>query len=129
MAGRLIGLPAARGPLGERLFEALEGEPDTGLETPQAVDSTDPIADDDLQLALYVAYELHYTAIEGVDEGWEWAPSLVAFTAALERPFHDAVAELVQPANEEELASPATWRRRGRWSRCTSTSSIARPTS
>jgi Iron-containing redox enzyme len=105
MAGRLIVLPPARGPLSERLFEALEGEPDTGLEGPPAVDSADPIADEDLQLALYVAYELHYTAIDGVDESWEWAPSLLAFRAALEGPFEAAVAELVQPANEEELSS------------------------
>jgi len=105
MAGRLITLPAPRGPLSERLFEALEGEPDSGLEAPPVVESSDPIADEDLQLALYVAYELHYTAIDGVDERWEWAPTLVAFRAALERPFEEAVAELVQPANEEELAS------------------------
>jgi hypothetical protein len=105
MAGRLIDLPQPRGPLGERLFSALEGPPDTGLEAPGPVDSADPIADEDLQLALYLAYEIHYTGIRGVDEGWEWAPSLLAFRAALERPFEAAVAELVQPAAEEELAS------------------------
>jgi len=105
MAGRLIDLPHPRGPLGERLFFALEGPPDTGLEAPGPVDSADPIADEDLQLALYLAYELHYTGIREVDEGWEWAPSLLAFRAALERPFEAAVAELVAPAAEEELAS------------------------
>ena len=119
MAARLIELPPPRGPLSERLFEALEGPPSEGLEVPGAIDSDDPIADEDLQLALYVAHELHYTAIRGVDEGWEWAPSLVGFRAALERPFEDAVAELFEPAGEEELAS----------SRCWSWSSIARPTS
>jgi hypothetical protein len=105
MAGRLIDLPPPRGRLSERLFEALEGPPDTGLEAPGAVDSADPLADEDLQLALYLAYEIHYAGIRGVDEGWEWAPSLLAFRAALERPFEAAVAELVQPASEEELAS------------------------
>lgn len=105
MAGRVIELPPPRGPLSERLFEALEGLPNTGLESPPQVSSADPIADDDLQLALYVAYELHYTTIHGVDEAWEWAPSLLAFRAALERPFEAAVAELVQPATEGELAS------------------------
>ena len=72
MSRRLIELPPPRGPLTERLFEALEGSPDARLEAPGRIDSVDPIADDDLQLALYVAYELHYTAIRGVDEGWEW---------------------------------------------------------
>jgi hypothetical protein len=91
MAERLIELPPARGPLTERLFEALQEPPQEWLETPGLMDSADPIADDDLQLALYVAYELHYTAIRGVDEGWEWAPSLLAFRAALERPFQEAV--------------------------------------
>jgi len=105
MAARLIELPSPRGPLSERLFEALERPPDEGLEVLDVVDSADPIADEDLQLALYVAYELHYTAIAGVDEGWEWAPSLVGFRAALERPFEAAVAELVEPAKEDELAS------------------------
>ena len=105
MAARLIELPPPRGPLSEALFEALEGPPDAGLEVPTAIDSVDPIADEDLQLALYIAYELNYTAIRGVDEGWEWAPSLVGFRAALERPFEAAVAELVEPATEDELAS------------------------
>jgi hypothetical protein len=105
MAGRLIELPPPRGPLSERLFFALEGAPGAGLEAPASVDSADPIADEDLQLALYVAYEIHYAGIRGVDEGWEWAPSLLAFRAALERPFEAALAELVQPASEEELGS------------------------
>jgi hypothetical protein len=105
MAGRLIELPSPRGPLSERLFEALEGPPDVGLEAPGPVDSADPIADEDLQLALYVAYETHYAGIRGVDERWEWAPSLIGFRAELERLFEAAVAELVAPAAAAELAS------------------------
>ncbi|MGN6663031.1 MAG: iron-containing redox enzyme family protein [Solirubrobacterales bacterium] len=105
MAGRLIELPPPRGPLSERLFEALQAPPGSGLETPPTVDPTDPIADEDLQLALYLAYELHYAGVRGVDESWEWDPSLLAFRAALERPFEEAVADLVPVATEEELAS------------------------
>ncbi|HET7508003.1 MAG TPA: iron-containing redox enzyme family protein [Solirubrobacterales bacterium] len=105
MARRLIELPAPRGPLSERLFAALEGTPGAPLEATDAAESVDPIADEDLQLALYVAYEIHYTAIRGVDEGWEWEPSLLGFRAELERPFEAAVAELVEPADEGELAS------------------------
>lgn len=105
MARRLIELPSPRGPLSERLFEALASPPEHGLEAPGVVDSIDPIADGDLQLALYVAYELHYSGIRGVDEGWEWEPSLIGFRGALERCFDAAVAELVEPAGEEELAS------------------------
>ncbi|HXR61837.1 MAG TPA: iron-containing redox enzyme family protein [Solirubrobacterales bacterium] len=105
MAGRLIELPAPRGPLSEQLFEALRGEPGTGLEGPVRVEASDPVADEDLQLALYLAYEIHYSGIAGVDEAWEWAPALLAFRAALEGPFEAAVADLVQPAGEAELAS------------------------
>jgi hypothetical protein len=105
MAGRLIELPPPRGPLSEQLFEGLEGGPGTRLAAPEPVDSGDPIADEDLQLALYVAYELHYTAIRGVDESWEWSPALLAFRGALEEPFAAAVAELVAPAEAAELES------------------------
>ena len=105
MAARLIELPPPRGPLSKRLFEALEGVPDVGLEAPEAIESADPIADEDLQLALYVAYEIHYAGIRGVDEAWEWAPSLIGFRAALERTFEAAVAELVRPAAAVESAS------------------------
>jgi Iron-containing redox enzyme len=105
MARRLIDLPPPRGPLTEQLFEALMGPPGAGLALPDRFDAADPIADDDLQLALYVAYELHYTAIDSVDEGWERSPALLAFRNALEEPFEEAVAALVAPATADELAS------------------------
>jgi hypothetical protein len=105
MAGRLIELPPPRGPLSEQLFEALEGPPHTRLACPGLIESSDPLADEDLQLALYVAYELHYASIAGVDERWEWSPSLLSFRGALERPFEEAVGELVQPAEAAELES------------------------
>lgn len=105
MSRRLIDLPRPRGPLTEQLFDALQGPPDARIETPGQVEALDPIADDDLQLALYVAYELHYTAIDGVEEGWEWSPALLSFRAALEGPFAEAVAALVAPATADELVS------------------------
>ncbi len=105
MAGRLIELPPPRGPLSEQLFEALEGPPHTRLACPGLIEPVDPLADDDLQLALYVAYELHYTSIQGVDEAWEWSPSLLSFRGALERPFEEAVVALVAPAEAAELES------------------------
>jgi Iron-containing redox enzyme len=105
MAGRLIELPSPRGPLSEQLFEALEGPPHARLAAPGLIDSPDPIADDDLQLALYIAYELHYSGIRGVDERWEWSPPQLSFRGALERPFEEAVAALVPPAEAAELES------------------------
>jgi hypothetical protein len=42
---------------------------------------------DDLQLALYLCYELHYRSFAGVDDGLEWDPDLLRFRAGLEQPF------------------------------------------
>jgi hypothetical protein len=105
MAGRAVELPEPRGPLSERLFDALRGPVGGPLEPPERLDSADPLGDDDLQLAIYVAYELHYAGIHGVDERWEWDPALLAFLAPLERCFERAVAEVVPIAGPEETRS------------------------
>ena len=41
----------------------------------------------DLQLALYMCYELHYRGFAGVDPTWEWNPGLLHLRAQLERVF------------------------------------------
>ncbi|WP_078872127.1 iron-containing redox enzyme family protein [Streptomyces sp. NRRL S-337] len=41
----------------------------------------------DLQLALYVLYELHYQGFDGVDDDREWDPALLAVRSALEKVF------------------------------------------
>ena len=40
--------------------------------------SNDPMVDEDLQLALYCCYELHYQGLPGVHDSWEWEPTLIA---------------------------------------------------
>ena len=102
---RAIALPSARGPWTGELFSALrEREPSEELEIHELPVPADPIADDDLQLALYVCYELHYSGVGGVDERWEWSPSLLRFRAAAEEIFESAVDELVpEPAAETLL--------------------------
>jgi hypothetical protein len=102
---RRIELPEPRGPLSERLFAGLRKPPEVEIDAAAAIAGPDPIGDDDLQLALYVCYELHYSAIEGVDESWEWSPSLLAFRAALERRFEAAVSALVPAASAAETSS------------------------
>jgi hypothetical protein len=47
----------------------------------------DPLWGDDAQLALYCCYELHYRCFAGVDDGWEWEPSLLALRRDLEASF------------------------------------------
>lgn len=64
------------------------------------------LGDDDVQLALLVLYELHYRGVDGVDEGWEWHPELLAARATIERAFEAAVRELVAvPETEARSAA------------------------
>ncbi len=62
------------------------------IEVPDvAVD--DVLADDDLQLALYCCYELHYRSFRGVDPYWEWYPDLIEARGRLEHVFEDSLRE------------------------------------
>jgi hypothetical protein len=60
--------------------------------------SGDVLADDDLQHALYLCYELHYRGLPGVDPGWEWEPSLIGFRNELEARFLEALRAELGPA-------------------------------
>ncbi len=84
-------LPRARGPISDGLLAALVGSP---VDLPTlTVGDVDPLVDDDLQLALYVCYELHYRGFAGVDERWEWNPSLLGLRHRLEAVFEAALRE------------------------------------
>jgi hypothetical protein len=63
-----------------------------------AVGEVDPLADDDLHLALYVCYELHYRSFAGVEGEWEWHPSLLAARRSLEQPFERALRRAIDRA-------------------------------
>ena len=54
--------------------------------TSSLVGSPEP-SPDDLQLALYCCYELHYQGLPGVDDGWEWEPSLLKLRGLMEGVF------------------------------------------
>ena len=82
-------LPTPRGPLSHSLIDALRGAPTKLAGLPCF--SGDPRTDDDFQLALHVAYELHYRSFRGVADEWEWHPALMAYTAALETQFERAL--------------------------------------
>ncbi|MEV7964572.1 iron-containing redox enzyme family protein [Sphaerisporangium sp. NPDC088356] len=100
-------LPLSRGPITSYLFERLI-RPAHEID-PLPVSPVDaPLHDDDLQLALFVCYELHYQGIDGVDESWEWNPSLLAARAKLERCFEEGLARAVP----RPPAVPATSLRR-----------------
>jgi hypothetical protein len=59
------------------------------------VEAGDPLADDDLHLALYCCYELHYTGLGGVDPAWEWHPWQLGLRARLEEAFEHGLREAV----------------------------------
>ncbi|MCZ9339631.1 iron-containing redox enzyme family protein, partial [Streptomyces sp. TRM76130] len=67
-------LPSPRGPLSAAVRDHLRGTgPLPRPETAAAV----PAWGDDLQLALYQCYELHYRGFAEVDPGLEWDPGLL----------------------------------------------------
>lgn len=78
-------LPPPRGPLSAWLFETLRGRAEPGAHPD--LRSPDPLGDDDLQLALYACYELHYRGFDEVDPELEWDPTILAFRAELEAVF------------------------------------------
>jgi hypothetical protein len=69
-----------------------------------AVDVDDPLGDDDLHLALFLAYALHYRGLPGVDDRREWDPSVLAFRAALEEVFEGALRAQVEADDTTDVA-------------------------
>ena len=86
-------LPNPRGPLSNFLFGELNRGPHDLGSGPEPTGNG--LGDDDFHLALYVCYELHYRGFEGVDERWEWEPSLLAFRGRLEAHFEGALRDAI----------------------------------
>jgi len=112
-------LPRPRGPVSAALLGALAAAPHeldpaiaAGLARPGA-DPTAALADEDLQLTLFVAYELAYRGWDGVDDRWEWQPGLIALRTAAEAEFETALRALVAPYEDvvpEELTAASVAR-------------------
>ena len=62
-------LPSPRGSLSEFLVELLREVPQDLAQWPSADGGA---LGEDLQLALYALYELHYRGFRDADESWEW---------------------------------------------------------
>lgn len=88
-------LPDPRGPLSAFVLDALRG-PVRRLDEPPPV-SGDPLAGDDFHLALYLCYEMHYAGFAGVDDAWEWDPSLLEVRRRLEEAFEKELVVAVPP--------------------------------
>jgi hypothetical protein len=59
----------------------------------------------DLQLALFMSYELHYRGFAGVDATWEWNPALLQLRAELEHAFLAGIRRDVGPIEPDQTAS------------------------
>ncbi|HEY0474826.1 MAG TPA: iron-containing redox enzyme family protein [Kribbella sp.] len=101
-------LPPDRGPLSAWLIARLEGRLDgSGRPAPDPIkgDRTPPWADEDLQLALWCGYELHYRGFEGVEPDAEWDPQILAFRAQLEQPWSQWLTSTFRPAVTDSAVS------------------------
>jgi len=87
-------IPWSRGPLSAAVISALQGEPRRLREVPDVV-VTNPLSDDDFQLALYLCYEVYYRDLTGLD--LEWDLDLLAFRARLEDAFAGQLREEISP--------------------------------
>ncbi|MDQ4092133.1 MAG: iron-containing redox enzyme family protein [Actinomycetota bacterium] len=83
-------LPIPRGPLSATVVDALAQRPPSEPLPLADAGRADPYGED-LNLALYICYELHYRGFEGVDSRWEWEPELLRLRAAMERTFLTAL--------------------------------------
>jgi Iron-containing redox enzyme len=92
-------LPSPRGPVSTALVDRLTGV-GSPLAAPALSELDDPLADDDLQLALYLCYELHYRGLPGIAAEWEWNPELLGFRRALELAVELSLFEAVGPPGE-----------------------------
>ncbi|MCU1567933.1 MAG: hypothetical protein JWQ56_2870 [Pseudarthrobacter sp.] len=111
-------IPEPRGPITSTLFRALACTPGSD-EGAAAVEElrllaasrlgacADIIGDDDVQLALFCLYELHYSGREGVSDDWEWDPGLIQVRRLMERPFEAALRAAAALAAEGVTLPPA----------------------
>jgi hypothetical protein len=87
--------PEPRGPRSEHLLAHLRHRAHDLRAFPAAEDHA--LDGEDTPLTLHLLYELHYRGLQGVDERWEWQPSLLAARADLEAEVESALVERVGP--------------------------------
>ena len=90
----MLALPQPRGEISDALIAALR-RPVHPLQAPPPAAPADPLSHQDLQLALYLCYELHYRGLPDVADEWEWEPTLLALRRDLEAAFEAALAAAV----------------------------------
>lgn len=108
-------IPAPRGPVSTALLDLLRSPDGPAAEELAGLveasrrsmsETADILRDDDLQLALFCLYELHYSGLDGVSDRLEWHPGLVGLRLELEEAFEAAlragvpVPDLPEPTSE-----------------------------
>ncbi|WP_166903173.1 iron-containing redox enzyme family protein [Mycobacterium sp. DL440] len=98
-------LPCAHGPISRTVIECLGYRaPHNHLEPVWVpLRDSDPLGLD-VQLALYICYELHYRGFAGVDQNWEWNAGLLHLRSQFERIFLAAVRHEVGSIAPEDTA-------------------------
>ena len=86
--------PLPRGPVSALLLERLGRDVATIPAQPVKAPAN-PLADEDLQFALYLCYELHYRGLPGANAEWEWEPTLLRLRRQLERQFEGALFDAI----------------------------------
>ncbi|SFR28640.1 Iron-containing redox enzyme [Lentzea waywayandensis] len=94
-------LPAPRGHMSSALVAALRLPPPPRPALLVSGGTRDAWLDDDLQLSLWICYELRMRGFDDVAAGWEDHPALAQFHAALEARWEKALRSLT------EVTSPA----------------------
>ncbi|MGH9109038.1 MAG: iron-containing redox enzyme family protein [Acidimicrobiales bacterium] len=101
-----VRMPRPRGPVSEQLLHSVRQPPHDlawHVETAGA-------DQDDLHLALYCCYELHYRGLPAVDPEWEWEPSLLAVRRRLEACFLAELESMVGPVEaDSETVTTRLW--------------------
>lgn len=88
--------PAPRGPLSEHVRSIIRSEPSETCGR-NIADVDDAITDDDLQLALWMSYELHYRGFDDAIGDAEWDLDLLRLRAEMERQFLEDLRRTVDP--------------------------------
>src|SRR5918998_557973 len=88
-------LPRPRGPMTVALLDYLRRDPASTRVQPARLTwsgaTAEAVTDHDLQLALWLAYELPYRGLAGVDDAWEWHRGLLEVIEEWEGLLFDAL--------------------------------------
>ncbi|MBB4136541.1 iron-containing redox enzyme family protein [Gordonia humi] len=97
-------MPDPRGPISERVIDAVRMSDDTAPTRIDLPERLDPWGED-VQLALTVCHELHYRGWADAGRDCEWDPALIGARTRLEESFLDAVRDEIDPRSGSATAA------------------------